>query len=180
MGPHAVDLPDPFDAFGDTPGDTLPADRNDTEELISRLAGDDVERLMGGRPVARAGPVQELTSQLDNFFEELRQRQTESIQALARQEQGGQGGPIVNEAERQALVGDFEMDEPSGVQTLSPHRMFLDPDPAPAWYARPLHWCGGMIESLSPGARILVNLTAILSFLGACAVLVYVLILRQA
>jgi hypothetical protein len=58
--------------------------------------------------------------------------------------------------------------------------MFLDPDPAPAWYARPLHWCGGMIESLSPGARILVNLTAILSFLAACAVLVYVLILRQA
>src|SRR5437762_2624937 len=98
MGPHAVDLPDPFDSYGDT----LPGDRNDTDELISRLAGDDVERLMGGKP--RVGPVQELTSQLDDFFEELRQRQTESMQALARQEQGGM---IINEAERQALVGDL-------------------------------------------------------------------------
>jgi hypothetical protein len=173
MGPHAVDLPDPFEDYGDAPGDALLGDGND--ELISRLAGDDVERLMGGH--ARVGPVQELTSQLDNFFEELRQRQTQTIQALARQEQGGL---VIDEAERQALVGDLGGDLDRIDSPLAMHQAFVDPDPRPAWYARPLDWCGGMIESLSPGARIVVNITAVLSFLAACAVLAYVLILRQA
>ena len=102
--PHAVDLPDPWDS----PGDTIPGNRSDNEDLISRLAGDDVERLMGGRPVSRAGPVQELTSQLDDFFEQLRQKQTETIQALARQDQGAL---VIDEDERRALVGDLDMDE---------------------------------------------------------------------
>ena len=173
MGPHAVDLPDPWD----TPGDTIPG--NESDDLISRLAGDDVERLMGGRPArVGAGPVQELTSQLDNFFEELRQRQTETIQALARQEQGGL---IINDAERQALVGDLDMDEASDIETtLAAHAGFVDPDPHPAWYARPIEWCGAMMESLSTPARITVNIVAVLSFLAACAALIYVIILRQA
>ena len=180
--PHAAvgdDLPDPWEG----PGDTLPGDRNDSDELISRLAGDDVERLMGGRPVGRAGPVEELTSQLDDFFEQLRQKQSETMQALARTEQQS-GGLIINEAERQALVCDLGMDaldesDPVPMAGLSPHRMFLDPDPAPVWYLKPLDLCGGMIESLSPAVRILVNIAAVVSFLAAGAALVYVIILRQ-
>jgi hypothetical protein len=194
MGPHhdgnAIDLPDPWDtSTGDTIPGSVSGGEND-EELISRLAGDDVERLIGGRALPQqrggTGPVQELTSQLDQFFAELRQKQTETIQALARQDEGGvSGGLVIDDAERQALVGDLQLDDPlppSELQAspaISPHRLFIDAEPAPAWYARPLHWGGGMIESLSPAARILVSLTAILSFLAAGAALVYVLILRQ-
>src|SRR5205807_329827 len=67
--PDAVDLPDPWDtSTGDTvPG--APGSDRETEELISRLAGDDVQSLMGGRGLPqppRPGPVQQLTSQLDD------------------------------------------------------------------------------------------------------------------
>ena len=204
MGPHSNavdlsgDLPDPWDT---STGDTLPGDRStDSDELISRLAGDDVERLMGGgKPLPQrvvSSPVQELASQLDNFFTELRQKQTETMAALARQEehQQQQGGLIIDEAERRALVGDLQIDEAGSeiqhfddhesaaamsAEMSAAHRLFIDPDPAPAWYARPLDWCGGAIESLSPALRVLISLTAICTFLAACAALVYVLILRQ-
>ena len=51
-----------------------------------------------------------------------------------------------------------------------------EPEPL---YLKPLNWLSDPIASLSGGARALVSVTAVLSFVGACAAMAYVLILTH-
>jgi hypothetical protein len=174
-----IDLPDPLDAAADAPA-------GDGEDLLSQLAGDAVNRMMDGGPAAsspdpRLNPVQELTSQLDTFFEELRQRQAEAAAVV---DSIPEAQPIViNDDERAALNGINATDDADADGEVDavppPPRGLLDSQKPVPVLTRPLHWCGGLIESLSPGSRALINVTAILSFLAACAALAYVLLLRR-
>jgi len=171
-----IDLPDPLDSDQGQPA-------GDNEDLLSQLAGDAVNRMMDGGPpdpapadpadAARLNPVQELTSQLDTFFEELRQRQAEAAAVV---DAIPEANPIIIDSEERAALE--AADESDGVAP-PPRRDLLDTHkPVPA-ITRPLHWCGGLIESLAPAARGVINVTAILSFLAACAALAYVLMLRR-
>src|SRR5437764_3078093 len=88
--PHA-DLPDPMDDPNQTHGDP--------DELISQLAGDEIDRLLGPdtpgwQPaevapsppavLARsAAPVEQLAAQLDRVFDEIRQQRQMDIPADA-------------------------------------------------------------------------------------------------
>jgi len=167
----AVDLPDPLENAEDQP-------LGDGEDLLSQLAGDAVNRMMAD-PVAEApgivlNPVQELTSQLDTFFEELRQRQD---QAVAVVDAIPEAEPIrIDEQERAAL------DAPADSQdTASPHALFdpVEPHGPANWTGRLADRVSAPIESLSPASRALISATAIVSFLAACAALTYVLIVRS-
>jgi hypothetical protein len=182
-GDEEIDLPDPLDGPEEQPA-------GDSADLLSQLAGDAVNRMMGDGPPdpapaaeSRLNPVQELTSQLDTFFEELRERQAEAaavVDAIPEAQT-----IVIDPAERAALraMDDInetnEMDEVEGTPPPPPRRDLLETHKPVRAIARPLHWCGGLIESLSPGARGVINVTAILSFLAACAALAYVLMLRH-
>src|SRR5439155_2826502 len=93
-----IDLPDPLESSEDHRV-------GNSEDLLSQLAGDAVNRMMAENavdpPPPRLNPVQELTSQLDTFFEELRQRQAETAAAV---DAIPDANPIeINDAERAAL-----------------------------------------------------------------------------
>ena len=51
-----------------------------------------------------------------------------------------------------------------------------EPEPL---YLKPLNWLSDPIASLSGGARAAVSVTAVMSFLGACAAMAYVLVLTH-
>ena len=120
--------------------------------------------------------MQELTSQLDTFFEELRQRQAETVAVV---DAIPEAQPIeINQAERAALDAGDESDqpEPSPPRELFPS--YESKKQTPLLF-RPLEHGGRLVESLSPTARVVISLTSLLSFLAACAALAYVLILRH-
>ena len=179
-----VDLPDPLD-----PSDDVPVGVGNGDALISRLAGDAVDRMLSSdslEPIApemqseatsRLNPVQELTSQLDTFFEELRQRQEEAAAVV---DAIPEANPLeVDEQERTAL--DFpveesvENSEPPAPRDLIAQYEAKKPTP---WLLRPIDRGGAVVEGMSPLVRGLVNVSVVVSFLAACAALVYVLILR--
>jgi len=168
-----IDMPDPLESSEDHRV-------GNSEDLLSQLAGDAVNRMMAENavdpPPSRLNPVQELTSQLDTFFEELRQRQAETAAAV---DAIPDANPIeINDAERAALDagGEWEASEPPPPRELFPSYESKRPTP---WLLRPLAGGGRLVETLSPAARAVISVTSILSFLAACAALGYVLILRH-
>ena len=176
----AVDLPDPLESAENAPA-------GDGEDLLSQLAGDAVNRMMGDEnagagafatPKPLLNPVQELTSQLDTFFEELRQRQAEAAAVV---DSIPEANPIaINDQERAALDAP-ELDDSAAPEPAPPRDLIAQYEskkPTPL-LLRPFDRGGAVVERLSPFARFLVSATALLSFLAAAAALVYVLILRQ-
>jgi hypothetical protein len=175
MGPPApaVDLPDPLDSSEDQPV-------GNSEDLLSQLAGDAVDRMMAGEPAQPAepqpqlNPVQELTSQLDTFFEELRERQAEAAAAI---DAIPEANPIeINDQERAALDASDEPAEETRPKDLITSYESKKPTPL---LLRPLDRWGARVESLSPVARFVISMTALLSFIAACAALAYVLIMSR-
>jgi hypothetical protein len=182
-----VDLPDPLDSSDDSP-------IGNSEDLLSQLAGDAVVRMLSSdsfEPIADEeppelaplmNPVQELTSQLDTFFEELRQRQAEAAAVV---DAIPEANPLsINEEERAALDApttglDDEStttaSEPSTPKDLIAQYETKKPTPL---LLRPFDRGGAVIESLSPLMRGMVNVIVVAGFLAACAALTYVLILR--
>src|SRR5207248_128746 len=130
-----------------------------------QLADDAVDRMMNDEPPAEeppavvVNPVQALTSQLDTFFEELRQRQAEAaavIDAIPEAE------PIsINDAERAALDAPSAEDDATALP--SPRRLLdpIDEEGAATWRHRVADRVGAPIESLSPWARGLISVTAV-------------------
>ena len=191
---NRVELPDPLD-----PSDDVAVGNGDADALISRLAGDAVERMLSSdslepiapemrseaTPASRLNPVQELTSQLDTFFDELRQRQEEAAAVV---DAIPEANPLeINEQERVALDS---LDE-NGEQPVESTEPPAPPPPrdliaqyeskkSTPWLLRPLDRGGAVVEGMSPLVRGLVNISVVVSFLAACAALVYVLILRAA
>jgi hypothetical protein len=184
-----IDFPDPLDSSDE-------AEVGDGEDLLSQLAGDEVDRMMSSdslEPIssdeaagraARLNPVQELTSQLDTFFEELRHRQEEAAAVV---DQIPEANPIeINEQERAALDagGDEELagdiaapEQPETPKDLIAHYESKKSTPL---LLRPFDRGGAWIEGLSPLIRATVNLLVVVTFLAACAALAYVLMLRAA
>jgi hypothetical protein len=172
-GSSPVDLPDPLETSDDLTAGS-------TEDLLSQLAGDQIDRLMSGQPRRAidpdqsSGPVEQLTNQLDNFFEELLQREGQPVEAPA---------PRLQQLEEQDDLSPTqeELDSLHGIAFAPPRALFPprpEPAPEPA-YLRPLNWLSDPIESLPTGARWAVGIAAIVCFLAGCGALAYVLMLRQ-
>ena len=177
MAAHAAHagLPDPLDS---DPNET----HGDPDELISQLAGDEIDRLLGPdtpgwqpaaiapsralarKPASSAGPpVEQLAAQLDRVFEKIRQKpQLDEI----------------NDPEPVLVMrrhGEAENDasgEPRNT-LIAP----LEEDPLPA-LLKPLAWLNTPVIDASRGTRIAVSIVSILTFLFSLGALAYVLMLR--
>lgn len=189
----AVDLPDPLDSSQDT-------SLGNGEDLLSQLAGDAVARMLSSDslepidaepgeistapPPPPLNPVQELTSQLDTFFEELRQRQVEAVAVV---DAIPEANPLeINDQERAALDAPQATDQgPPPLPSTEPATpkdliaQYESKKPTP-WLMRPLDRGAAVVESMSPLMRGIVNMAVVASFLAALAALAYVLILRAA
>jgi len=213
------DLPDPLEPpRGDPLGGT-------EEDLLTQLVGDDIDRMLSADdlPLTGHGAVQELTSQLGTFFQELHRREQTKPAApkppaskrpassassrrppeLARpQPEPSVAVPLeeqleISHDEMQALRPDDvfgdEEEADDAVAGQAGHDVEPSDGPRPAHavlaavvpeepeplYLKPLNWLSDPIASLSSGARAAVSVTAVMSFVGACAAMAYVLILTR-
>jgi hypothetical protein len=215
------DLPDPLEPpRGDPLGGT-------EEDLLSQLVGDDIDRMLSADdlPLTGRGAVQELTSQLGTFFQELHKREQTKPPAPAAPKKRPASAASSSASRRPPELARPQPEPSAAVpleeqleishdemQALRPDDVFGDdstgddiageighdvepadgPRPAHAvlaavvpeepepLYLKPLNWISDPIASLSGGARALVNVTAVLSFVGACAAMAYVLVLTHA
>lgn len=174
------------------------------EELLSQMAGDSIDRMMSGEFDPIVNPVEELTNQLDTFFEQLQhRRQMKSVapQALATDvaaspdairmcatlplEQQFEPAEAAFERETSAATGAQPFDHDlrsNGSETTGPARAMLvgfDEVADPPIYLKPLCWFAAPIEAMSSTARLAISLAAVASFLAACGTLSWVMILRQ-
>ena len=170
-------LPDPLDS---DPNET----HGDPDELISQLAGDEIDRLLGPdaprwepadiaptpsplavKPKREAAPVEELAAQLDRVFEEIRQQRNAA-------------DPI----DPEPVLVMRRRDEPEAEETpVEPRHTLIAPleeDPLPPML-KPLAWLNAPVAELSSGARLAVSVISILTFLFSISALAYVLMLRQ-
>jgi hypothetical protein len=207
------DMPqlDPNASFEELP-DPLAPSRHDLlggseEDLLSRMAGDEVDRLLSADdlvPLLGHGAVQEMKSQIGNFFDQLHQRERKpatpkpvtapapevlppATESFADPMQNGTFEPIeerieIEGAERMALHAEdiFDADDPSDISESS--QALLAPvaqEIREPLYLKPLNWLSDPIASLSGGGRALVSTGAVVSFIGACAALAYVLVLTH-
>jgi hypothetical protein len=180
---NPLDFPDPLDE-SDERSLTV-----SSEDLLSQLADDAVDRMLSSdslepitderaAPAPVLNPVQELTSQLDTFFEELRQRQEEAAAVV---DAIPEANPLeIDEQERAALDSPVE-DTSSPPDPATPKDLIAQYEskkPTP-WLMRPFDRGAAAMEAMSPLLRGIINVSVVASFLAACAALVWVLILRQ-
>ena len=171
------DFPDPLNSSSEN----LRLD--DAEEFLSRLADQEIDRMIGPNgtrydlepisededalqadtpPLAsRATPVQELTAQMDHFFEKVRTKEVAppSPAPATIEPLDDEPSPSRDRASRHALIAPIE-------------------EPIPA-YLRPFVWISGPVLDLSPRTRFAVSAVAILCFAGSFSALAYVLVLRH-
>jgi len=182
------------DALGELPRLEL----GNADELISQLAGDEIERLVNSddnltpitdADLALAAPAREekpsvddLAAQLDQVFEEIRTRAPSPPPVridLSEPEPITLPEPVLamrryDEPESREMRGGIDADELAGRKSL------LDPidDPPPA-VIRWMAWLNAPVTQLSAGPRMLVSVASLISFGGSVAALVYVLMLRR-
>jgi hypothetical protein len=198
----ANDLNDPL--MGDLRG-SRDVPMASADDLLSEIVGDDVERLMSGEfepvrghsPTAGRKPVEQLQHQLGNFLEELRHRERAAPPAEPhRIHEDDLTSPLddlvaPSHEELEALhSGEYEPAEPATPHSTPFARTARGPAESAALlapvnafegestYLRSLDWMSGPIARMSGKGRVAVSLLAIASFLGGCAALGYVLMLR--
>jgi hypothetical protein len=175
--------------FPDTLNKAPRLELGNADELISRLAGDEVERLISSddnivplteSELAVRGPekpsVEELAAQLDEVFEQIRV--------------GAPAPPPVridlSEPEPMTLpepvlaMRRYDEADAQEPRELEYRRSLLEPidDPPPALF-RALAWLNAPVMRLAPGSRVLVSAVSLLSFAGSLGALIYVLMLRR-
>lgn len=179
MRPLGSEMPDPLN-------DSLHLPLDNVEELLSRLADQEINRMIGPNgtrydldpiqlepvpepPIAsRATPVQEVTAQLDNFFDALRTRDSDAPPPESQELYAPPTAPAPIPTEH------FASEDGSRRALIAP----ID-EPPLSFYLRLLAWLNGPVLDMSPRARVGVSVVSILSFIGSVSALVYVLTLRQ-
>lgn len=185
---------DPNSSFEELPDPLGPPGRDplngSEEDLLSQMAGDEVDRLLSADdlvPLLGHGAVQEMKSQIGEFFDQLHQRQRPAgpvplaAELLEPHEVPPREDTQTIEDQSNALRAadvfgpeDDELTESSSALLGSAVEQAPEP-----FYLAPLNWLSDPIASLSAGGRALISTMAIMSFLSACAALAYVLILTR-
>ena len=180
-----LDFPDPLH-------DPPELDLGNADDLISQLAGEEVDRLMNSddelrpvtdeelevRTIARSKPtqptVEELTAQLDQVFDDIARR--EPTPPPVRIDLSAPAPITLPEP----VLAMRRFDEPEARNDIEPRRSLLDPiEEKPAAIIRGLMWLNAPVQQLSRGPRIAVSVVSLLSFAGSLAALIYVLMLRR-
>jgi hypothetical protein len=187
----SVNLPD---SMHDTPQLEL----GNADELISQLAGDEIDRLissddnltplsesdlaLSAPPRAEKPSVDELAAQLDQVFEEIRTRAPSPPPVkidLSQPEPITLPEPVLamrryDEPDEREMRGGGDPGELAGRRSL------LAPiEETPPAAVRMLAWINAPVMQLSRGPRVFVSAVSLVSFVGSVAALVYVLLLRR-
>jgi hypothetical protein len=196
---HPNDLPDLLADSRDVP-------MASADDLLSEIVGDDVERLMSGEyePIVPGHKaVERLQHQIGKFLDEVRQRDhatptTMHLPAPARAPRTPAPSalkPFVHEEDaapslddlvgptQEELVGlhsgEFESTDARGPAESRALLAPVDEAAGEPVYFRPLDWLSRPVAALSGRGRVAVSLLALMSFLGGCAALGYVLMPRH-
>lgn len=196
MGQAALDLPDPLQS----PPDGV---RTSTDELLARLAGEEIDRLLSeaddGAPRAAATPfhVGPPTSPEKDVVADVTgeappaEPAVPSEPSVVEQEVAAELDALFSAAVQKdnARAAADEVDvetstaERAGLSTVAdfaPLRANVVEDDAPLpLYLRPLEWLSAPLSVFPPGVRDLVGKAAIVTLLNAVAILAYVLIVRR-
>jgi hypothetical protein len=184
-----LDLPDPLNS---TPDHTPQLSLDNADDLISQLAGEEIDRLIGpdeqwqprapsrepiaiSRPVAsEQKPVEDLAAELDQLFDEIRTQQAPPPRPEI---DTSDPEPITLPEPVLAMRKFEEIDD----RDLVGRRSLLDPieDPPLPKVLRPLAWLNAPVAQLQGKSRLAINAVSLLSFVGSVAAFVYVLILRK-
>ena len=173
---------DPFDNAPQLP-------LGNADEIISQLAGEDIDRLIGpdeqwqpdDSPRAASSntshaseSVEHLTAQLDEVFEQIR-RQDLSPPA-----------PIIDSSEPEPItlpepVLAMRRTDEAEANEIESRRSLLGPleSPPMPMVLRPVAWLNAPVAQLPGGAKLAVSVVSLVSLIGSVAALVYVLMLRQ-
>jgi hypothetical protein len=194
MGNGEIDLPNPMDDGGESSPIS-------NDELLSQLAGKEIERLL-------AEVDQQLDAAMDAVAEEdpspalaLRKYPRPELRRLSGQEQGlarvfnrredrreVEIGELTDEEDPEELVGTpvVVFERVTGVRAAEDQAqddgVNLFPDyqqPMPA-ALKPLQWINAPIDGMSHAALSALGKVAIVSFVSAVAMLVYVVVLTRA
>lgn len=184
MGQATADLPDPLEE--------RPEPGGNNDELLSQLAGEEIDRLLaddagaaksaaaGGEspssPSPPAEPTQDASQGLGTFLNEVDEgkrpvqatRDAAAVEDAVSQEQATQT-PEQDAAERSALeVGRLN----AAIEAD------LGEKPAPL-LLRPLVWISAPLDMLPDGVRAGIGKVALVTFFNAVAILLYLLIFRR-
>ena len=187
------DLPDPLN-------DSQHLQLDNVEDLLSRLADQEINRMIGPngtqydllpvdpnssspslpKIVRRATPTEELDAQLGTFFGGLRAREPAPVvippaAPLIEEDDEPAPRPVVRVKAPPRMQMDHLHNEARSRQALIAP---IEP-PAPA-IVRMLAWLNGPVIDMSPRGRTVVSVFSILIFLGSVAALGYVLMLKHA
>lgn len=162
------------------------------DDLISQLAGEEIDRLIGPdapwqpqsapeldfephtAPKAAAPSVDQLTAELDEVFERI--RRDEPVQPPP-QIDTSEPEPITLP---EPVLAMRRFDEPIGPE-VEPRRSLIQPleqPPLPA-ILKPIAWLNAPVAQLQGRSRFAVNVVSLLSFAGSVAAFVYVIMLRR-
>lgn len=195
MGQAALDLPDPLNP-------SLPPTIARTDDLLSQLAGDEIDRLLKAADVesipVQAGPATpdptqlNISAQLDNLFTQLDllqdstslppdQMQMEpgefnsSSAVYASDEVNEPEDQSLDAAERDLLNSISIPNDPARADRAQPT---IVADSALPFYLRPLEWINAPFAAWSERSRQIMGRIAIITLGFSIAILVYVLIFR--
>jgi hypothetical protein len=195
MGQAAVELPDPLQAPPETP-------KTSTDELLSRLAGEEIDRLLAevdggeagasGTPIDVSppdrperdngqGPVAPAPAVPSSKDETVAAELDALFSAAVEQDRADEE---VAAAAAALAAEQTSAAERAGLTTVAATASAADraPDddnaPLPL-YLRPLEWLSAPLMLLPPGMRDLVGKVAIVTLINAAAILAYVLVVRR-
>jgi hypothetical protein len=175
--------------FHDPLHDTPQLELGNADELISQLAGDDIDRLISSddnltpltesdlalNPVEKPS-VEELAARLDQVFQDIRNRAPSPPPVridLTAPEPMTLPEPVL-------AMRRFEEAEAREARELEHRRSLLDPiEDTPPAVIRCLAWLNAPVAQLARGPRVLVSAVSLVSFVGSVAALAYVLMLRR-
>jgi hypothetical protein len=182
MGQAIVDPPDPQE-------NSKPAPTNSADDLLSQLAGNEIDRLLaeseGQTPATSAAALASLPSSAESVGFDSAQSAAE-IDALlsAAEQQPTQAetaispvtfspADVLNEIENKdaAAADALKVD-------LSPLLMLDAPPPLPL-ILKPLEWINAPLDAFPNRVRDAIGKIAILTMMNAIAVMTYVLIFRR-
>ena len=184
MAKPSIKFPDPLDI---APQLSL----DNADELISQLAGDDIDRLIGpdehwqpqatprepALPLTAApevASVEDLAAELDQVFEQIR---TQQLPPPPPQIDTSEPEPITLPEPVLAMRKYDEVDP----HEKASRRSLLDPlEEAPLpMILRPMAWINAPVAQLTGKSRLAVSLVSVISFVGSVAAFVYVMMLRR-
>jgi hypothetical protein len=181
----AVDLPDPLESRGDNPDS---AQAQSADDLLSQLAGDEIDRLLaesGDEPAAQAPHPESQNLESPNPASPV-EAKTPPVEVAPPPAPVAKKSPLEEEMDLDAAI-DAAARERMAIRDNgheepvdhSPQINLGDPARRLPFFLRPLEWLSAPLDPWPDQLRDLIGKVGLLTLINALAVLAYVLIFRR-